>query len=265
MATSGTETQISVLRGGLCRARMAGSRALQHRRRRLRQAPARQAGDGLGGLPRRRAPGELGRAAVARRPARPTCCAPTGCERGDRVAVVAPGDAGDGGGVLRHLEARRDPALDVGALRRRGHPAPDLRLPGEADRLLARPGRAHARRPGRGGAGARRGPAGRRRRSGGHRRHRRRRPGAALLLVRHDRAREGHPPRPPLHPRPRGVHLLPRRPRRRALPRHGGVGMGGGHRAAARAVAARRHPVRLRARGRVRPGASSSRCCRGTG
>ena len=34
----------------------------------------------------------------------------------------------------------------------------------------------------------------------------------ALLHLRHDRARQGHPPRPPLHPRPRGVHLLPRRP-----------------------------------------------------
>ena len=232
---------------------MAGSRALQHRGGRLRQAPPRQAGDGLGGLPRRPAPGELGRAAVAVRP------------RGQRPARSRgrarrpgrggrPGDAGDGGGLLRHLEARRDPALDVGALRRRGHPAPDLRLPGEADRLLARPGRAHARRPGRGGGVARRESPGRRRRSGGHRRHRRRRPGAALLLVGHDRAREGHPPRPPLHPRPRGVHLLPRRPRRRALPRHGGVGLGGGDRAAPRAVAARRDPVRLRARGRVRPG-----------
>ena len=66
------------------------------------------------------------------------------------------GDAGDGGGLLRHLEAGGDPALDVGALRRRGHPAPDLGLPGEADRLLPRPGRAHARRPGRGGGVARR-------------------------------------------------------------------------------------------------------------
>ena len=36
------------------------------------------------------------------------------------------------------------------------------------------------------------------------------RSGAALLHVRHDRAREGHRPRAPLHPRPRGVHLLPR-------------------------------------------------------
>ena len=48
------------------------------------------------------------------------------------------------------------------------------------------------------------------------RRHGGRRPGAALLLLGHDRPRQGHPPRPPLHPRPRGVRLLPRRPRRRA-------------------------------------------------
>ena len=64
---------------------------------------------------------------------------------------------------------------------------------------------------------------------------------------------EGHRPRPPLHPRPRGVRLLPRRAGRRALPRHGGVGVGGGDRAAARPVAARRGPVRLPARGRLRP------------
>ena len=38
-------------------------RALQHRRRRVRQAPSRQAGDGVGGLPRRAARGRLGRAA----------------------------------------------------------------------------------------------------------------------------------------------------------------------------------------------------------
>ena len=36
----------------------------------------------------------------------------------------AAADAGDGSGHVRHLEAGRDPALDVGALRRRGDPAP---------------------------------------------------------------------------------------------------------------------------------------------
>ena len=39
-------------------------------------------------------------------------------------------------------------------------------------------------------------------------------PGPALLHLRHDRPREGHRPRPPLHPGPRGVPLLPRHPRR---------------------------------------------------
>ena len=41
--------------------------------------------------------------------------------------------------------------------------------------------------------------------------------------------------------------------RRRALPRHGRVGLGRGHLAAARPVAPRRDPVRLPARGRLRP------------
>ena len=67
------------------------------------------------------------------------------------------------------------------------------------------------------------------------RRHRRRRPGAALLLLRHDRPGQGHRARAPLPARARGVRLLPRRAGRRALPRHGRVGVGGGHRAAARA------------------------------
>ena len=75
-------------------------------------------------------------------------------------------------------------------------------------------------------------------------RHRGRRPRAALLHVGHDRAGQGHRPCPPLHPRPRGVRLQPRGLRRRALPRHGRVGVGGRHRAAARAVAAGRAAVR---------------------
>ena len=64
---------------------------------------------------------------------------------------------------------------------------------------------------------------------------------------------EGHRPRPPLHPRPRGVRLLPRRLRPRPLPRHGRVGLGGRDRAPARTLAAGRRPVRLPARGRLRP------------
>ena len=84
------------------------------------------------------------------------------------------------------------------------------------------------------------------------RRHARRGPGAALLHVGHDRAGQGHRARAPLPARARGVRLLPRRARRRALPRHGRVGVGGGHRSAARAVALRRGPARVSARGWLR-------------
>ena len=119
-------------------------------------------------------------------------------------------------------------------------------------------GAAHQRgqrgpRRGRPGADPRRGPAGGRRPELRRRRHRGRRPGAALLLLRHHRPGQGHPARAPLPARARGVRLLPRRAGRRALPRHGRVGVGGRHRAAARAVAARRRPARLSAPGRVRP------------
>ena len=110
------------------------------------------------------------------------------------------------------------------------------------------------------------GGAGRRPRPGGGaeraanlraRRHGRGRPGPAVLLVRHDRAGQGHPPRPPLPAGPRGVRVLPRRARRRAVPRHGGVGVGRGHRPAARALALRRHGAGLRPQGRLRPARSS--------
>ena len=101
--------------------------------------------------------------------------------------------------------------------------------------------RARARHPGSGPDGFR------------LRRHRGRRPGAALLHLRDDGAREGDRPRAPLHPRPRGVPLLPRGTGRRALPRDGRVGLGRGDRAAARPLAARRAAVRLPARGRLRP------------
>ena len=78
-------------------------------------------------------------------------------------------------------------------------------------------------------------------------------PAQLYYTSRHDRAGQGHRARAPLPARARGVHLLPRRARRRGLPRHGRVGVGGGHRAAARAVALRRRPARLPARGRLRP------------
>ena len=41
-----------------------------------------------------------------------------GVEPGDRVAMLLPPDARDGGGVFRCVESRRDPPVDVGALRR---------------------------------------------------------------------------------------------------------------------------------------------------
>ena len=51
--------------------------------------------------------------------------------------------------------------------------------------------------------------------------------------------------------------LLPRGRGRREVPRHGRVGVGGRHLAAARAVAARRGPVRAAAQGRLRPEGAS--------
>ena len=92
--------------------------------------------------------------------------------------------------------------------------------------------------------------------------HAGRRPGPALLLVGHDRPRQGDPARAPLPARARGVRLLPRGAGGRALPRHGRVGVGRGHRAAVRAVAARRGPARLPARGRLRPPQAARRAQR---
>ena len=117
----------------------------------------------------------------------------------------AAADAGDGRHLLRHLEARRDPALDVGALRRRGDRAPAERLRaagarhrrGERAALRGR-GRAHRAR-----ARSRRPRA--RERHVRHRRHGRGRPGAALLHLGHDRPREGHRARPPLPARTQRV------------------------------------------------------------
>ena len=94
--------------------------------------------------------------------------------------------------------------------------------------------------------------------------HARRGPRPALLLLGHHRAGQGHPARAPLPARARGVRLLPRRAGRRAVPRHGRVGVGGRHRAAVRPVAVRRRPARLPARGRVRSRTSSSTCSRAT-
>ncbi len=232
---------------------MAGARALQHRRRRLRQARPRRARDGLGAARRRHARGALGRAPGARQPGRQPARRAWDRQGGPGRGRPA-ADAGDGRDLLRHLEARRDPALDVGALRRRRHPPPARGLRAEAAGHRRRQRAALRRLAGRRDRRARRGAARRSRGRARVRGHARRRPRPALLHVRHHREGEGHRPRPPLHPRPRGVHLLPRRPGGRALPRHGRVGLGRRDRAAARAVAARRRPVRLPARGRLRPG-----------
>ena len=127
---------------------MARSGALQHRRRRVRQAPARQARDDVGGLARQRALGELGRAAGPRGEERERAARPRRRARGPRRDAAA-ADAGDGRHVLRHLEGGGDPALDVGAVRGRGHPPPHHRLAGEGarhQRGQRRPGRPRPRR-----------------------------------------------------------------------------------------------------------------------
>ena len=227
--------------------------------------PPRQARDGLGGLARQRSGASLGRAAVRSRTGSRTSCATHGVERGDRVAMLLPptpetaaaffgtwklgaillsmsvlyGDEG-----IRHRITR---LAGQGAGHRRGQRRP--RRP--------RPGRARADR-------ARRRAARRRLDRLRDGRHRGRRPGAALLLVGHDRARQGHPPRAPLPARARGVRLLPRRARRRALPRHGRVGVGGRHRAAARAVAARRRRSSSSSARAASIPSSSSPCSRST-
>ena len=154
----------------------------------------------------------LGRAAgdeqpLRQRPARPR--RREGRPRGDAAAA----DAGDRRGVLRHVEVRRDPALDVGALRRRRDPPPGAGLAGQGARH--RPRQRRARRP-RGWSSTSCCSTTRacwtaRDDAFDARGHARRRPGAALLLLRHHGAGQGHPPRPPLPARPRGVRLLPRR------------------------------------------------------
>ena len=89
--------------------------------------PGRQAGDGLRGLPRQPARGDLGRAALARQPRRQLLAA-HGVERGDRVAVCAPASPETAAMFLGTWKLGRDPALAVGPLRRRGHPPPDQGL-----------------------------------------------------------------------------------------------------------------------------------------
>ena len=90
-------------------------------------------------------------------------------------------------------------------------------------------------------------------------------PGSALLLLGHHRSRQGHPACPPLRARARGVRLLPRPARGRAVPRHGGVGLGGRDLAAARAVAARRRRSSCSSARAASTPSSSWPCCPSTG
>ena len=175
-----------------------------------------EAGDGLGALRRRHPRARLGRAAGPLEPGRAHAALARDRE-GRPGRGRPPSHPRDRGDLLRHLEARRDPALDVGPLRRRGDPPPAHGLDAEAAGHRRRQRRPLRRLAGRRDPRPRRGrrPARRTADRPRLRGHLGRRPGAALLHVRHHRAGEGHRPRPPLHPRPRGVHLLPRRPRRR--------------------------------------------------
>ena len=153
-----------------------------------------------------------------------------GVERGDRVAVVLPPTPEAAavffgtwklGAILLSMSVLYG---DEGIRHRLEDSAPRVLVTDAANagplRSLAGRGddRDRSREP--------RGPA----RRPALRGHLGRRPGPALLHLRHHRHGQGDRPRPPLHPRPRGVRLLPRRPRRRALPRHGRVGLGGGDR-----------------------------------
>ena len=257
---SPTATQADNIRRAAGAPPLGRARALQHRHRRVRQAPARQARDGVGGLARETSAasswGELQDLAAK--------CANVlrdhGVERGDRVAMLLPPTPETAamffgtwklGAILLSMSVLYG---DEGIRHRID------RLAGEGPRHRRRQRRPGRSRPRRARDRARR-PA-----AGGcvdqlpDRRHGRRRPGAALLLVRHDRPREGHPARAPLHPRPRGVRLLPRPARRRAVPRHGGVGLGRRHRAVARPLAAGGDAVRVPARRAASTPSSSSPC-----
>ena len=77
-------------------------------------------------------------------------------------------------------------------------------------------------------------------------------PAQLYYTERHHRPGQGDPARAPVPACARGVCLLPRRLRRRALSRDGGVGLGRGDLSADRSLALRRGPVRLPARGGLR-------------
>ena len=98
-----------------------------------------------------RAARELRRAPGAVEPVRERARGARRGARGPRrdAAAVA---AGDRRGLPRHLQARRDPAVDVGALRRRGDRAPAARLRRAARGHRRGEPRPHPRGPGRAGA-----------------------------------------------------------------------------------------------------------------
>ena len=226
------------------------ARALQHRRGRVRQAPARQARDDPRGPRRQRPRARLGRAAghvqPVREPARRA-----GRQAGDRVAMLLPPTPET---AAAFLGTWKTGAILLSMSVLYGDDGIKHRLnDSQAAVVVTNDRQPRARRGPDGGHGPRAGRPRRRARRTSTPSTRRRRPGAALLHLRHDRPGEGHPARPPLHPRPQRVRLLPRRPGRRALPRHGRVGVGRRHLAAHRPVALRRRAGRAAAQGRLRP------------
>ena len=220
---------------------------------RVRQAPGRQARDDPRGRRGQRPRGATGASCRSSPTASPTCCAAHGVEQGDRVAMLLPPTPETAaaffgtyksGAILLSMSVLYG---DDGIRHRVKDSQAKVLVTNAANQHRVDPALVDA------GAAARRRAAAERRAGVRRRRHRRRRPRAALLLVGHDRPRQGHRARAPLPARARGVRLLPRRAGRRALPRHGRVGVGGRHRAAARAVALRRRPARAPAQGRLRP------------
>ena len=221
---------------------------------RLRQAPARQAGDDLGELRRRDARARLGRAPGPREPggahagsprggqgatASPSCCPPPlrrppcssasgssarscsrcRCSTATTASGTASRDSGAGLLVTDAANAPRfDPSWAPGCARSRARPRSAPRRPTSSARDTTGDD-----------------------------------PAQLYYTSGTTGPGEGHRPRTPLHPRPRGVPLLPRGAGRRAIPRDGRVGVGCRHRAAPRSLAARRRAMRVPARGRLRP------------
>ena len=85
---------------------------------------ARQARDDPRALRRHGARGEAGASCRSCRTASPTCCAAPASSKGDRVAMLLPPTPETAAAFFGTWKTRRDPAVDVGALRRRRHPSP---------------------------------------------------------------------------------------------------------------------------------------------